>query len=338
MLNRKISMRNITLMGLWVRRFLLEHLVAERNLARNTQCSYRDTMVLLLPFMSRFLKTPVDQLAVSDLSPRLVRRFLEHLENDRGCSGGTRNLRLGAIHSLAKFIGSHSPEHVAWCTEVRAVPFRKTTKPSMTYLDKPEMDAVLEAPDRSTERGKRDYVVLQFLYNTGARVDEAAQVTIGDLRWGSSSAVRLVGKGNKIRHCPLWPSTAGMLKTLVGNRGPHERVFLNRLGQPMTRFGIYSLVRRAVRQASTGMPSLKDKRISPHTIRHSTACHLLRAGVDINTIRGWLGHVSLDTTHVYAEVDLEMKAKALAHCDIPAGTRSTPRRRDLGVIEFLKSL
>src|SRR6516164_4417477 len=116
MLNRKISMRNITLMGLWVRRFLLEHLVAERNLARNTQRSYRDTMVLLLPFMSRFLKTPVDQLAIIDLSPRLVRRFLEHLEKDRGCSGGTRNLRLGTIHSLAKFIGSHSPEHVAWCT------------------------------------------------------------------------------------------------------------------------------------------------------------------------------------------------------------------------------
>lgn len=172
-------MRNINLMGPWVRRFLLEHLVAERNLARNTQCSYRDRLVLLLPFMSRALKTPVDRLTVNDLSPRLVRRFLEHLEKDRGCSGGTRNLRLGAIHSLAKFIGSHGPEHVGWCTEVRAVPFRKTAKPVMTYLDKPEMHAVLEAQDRRIEQGARDYVVLQFLYNTGARVDEAAQVTIG---------------------------------------------------------------------------------------------------------------------------------------------------------------
>lgn len=331
-------MHNITLMGPWIRRFLFEHLVAERNLARNTQRSYRDTMVLLLPFMSRSIKAPVDRLIVTDMSPRVIRRFLEHIEKDRGCNGGTRNLRLGAIHSLAKFIGSHSPEHVAWCAEVRAVPFRKTAKPTMTYLDKPEMNAVLEAPDRGTERGTRDFAVLQFLYNTGARAEEAAQVTIGDLTWGHSSSVRLVGKGNKVRHCPLWPKTATLLKTLVGSREPQERVFLNRLGQPLTRFGIYALVRRAVGHASTAMLSLKTKRISPHTIRHSTACHLLRSGVDINTIRGWLGHVSLDTTHVYAEVDLEMKAKALAHCDIPAGTRSTPRRTDLGVIEFLKSL
>jgi integrase/recombinase XerD len=331
-------MRNSTLMGPWIRRFLLEHLVAERNLARNTQCSYRDTMVLLLPFMSRTLKTPVDRLTVSDLSARLVRRFLEHLEKDRGCRGGTRNLRLGAIHSLAKFIGSHSPEHVAWCTEVRAVPFRKTAKPTMTYLEKPEMDAVLEASDPGTERGARDYALLQFLYNTGARVEEAAQVTIGDLTWGSASSVRLIGKGNKTRLCPLWPKTVGLLKTLVGTRGPLERVFLNRLGQPLTRFGIYTLVRRAVGRASTTMPSLKAKRISPHTVRHSTACHLLRAGVDINTIRGWLGHVSLDTTHVYAEVDLEMKAKALACCDIPGSTRPKRWRKDTGVIEFLRSL
>jgi integrase/recombinase XerD len=331
-------MRNTTLIGPWIRRFLLEHLVAERNLARNTQYSYRDTMVLLLPFMSRTLKTPVDRLTVTDLSPRLVRRFLEHLEKDRGCGGGTRNLRLGAIHSLAKFIGSHSPEHVAWCSEVRAVPFRKTAKPSMTYLEKPEMDAVMEAPDRSTEQGARDHALLQFLYNTGARVEEAAQVTIADITWGNSSSVRLIGKGNKTRLCPLWPKTAGLLKTLVGSRGPHERVFLNRLGQPLTRFGIYALVRKAVRRASTRVPSLKAKRISPHTVRHSTACHLLRAGVDINTIRGWLGHVSLDTTHVYAEVDLEMKTKALACCDIPGSTRPSYRRKDAGVIEFLRSL
>ena len=331
-------MRNTTLMGPWMRRFLLEHLVAERNLARNTQCSYRDTMVLLLPFMSRSLKSPIDRLTVNDLSPALVRRFLEHLERDRGCGGGTRNLRLGAIHSLAKFIGSRSPEHLAWCTEIRGVPFRKTAKPVMTYLDKPEMNAVLAAPDRSTEQGARDYAILQFLYNTGAWIDEAAQVTVGDLRWGSLCSVRLLGKGNKIRHCPLWPNTAGVLKALVGNRGPHERVFLNRLRQPFTRFGMYNLVQRAVRKARTTMPSLKAKRISPHTVRHTSAVHLLRGGVDINTIRGWLGHVSLDTTHVYAEVDLEMKAKALACCDIPERVRPRNKRKDGNVIEFLRSL
>ena len=331
-------MRDTTLIGPWIRRFLLEHLIAERNLARNTQASYRDTMVLLLPFMSRAIKSSVDRLTVEDLSPPLVRRFLEHIEKTRGCGGATRNLRLGAIHSFAKFVGSRSPEHVAWCAEVRAVPFKKTAKPTMAYLDKPEMDAVLAAPDRRTEQGARDYAMLLFLYNTGARVDEAAHVTVGDLTGGAFSAVRLQGKGNKTRCCPLWPQSIGVLKRLVSGRAAHERVFLNRLGQPLTRFGIYNLVQKAVAQAGAAMPSLKVKRISPHSVRHTSAVHLLRAGVDINTIRGWLGHVSLDTTHVYAEVDLEMKAKALAHCDFPDRNHTRQWRKDTSVIGFLRSL
>ena len=146
-------MRNTTLLGPWIRRFLLEHLVAERNLAHNTQASYRDAMVLLLPFLARSLKTPIDRLSVEDLSPPLIRRFLAHLEKDRGCSGGTRNQRLGAIHSLAKFIGSRSPEHLAWCAEVRAVPFKKTAKPAMAYLDKPEMDALLREMEATPHSG-----------------------------------------------------------------------------------------------------------------------------------------------------------------------------------------
>jgi integrase/recombinase XerD len=201
-------MRDKSLIGPWIRRFLLEHLVAERNLARNTQRSYRDAMVMLLPFMARTTHTAVDRLTVEDLSPVMVRRFLEHLESERSCGGATRNLRLGAIHSLAKFIGSRSPEHVAWCTEVRAIPFRKTTVATMAYLEKPEIDAVLAAPDRSTERGVRDHAMLLFLYNTGARADEAAHLTIGDLTWGSSSFVRVLARATKsdFAHCGRKPS------------------------------------------------------------------------------------------------------------------------------------
>ena len=146
-------MNDNTLMGPWIRRFLLEHLVTERNLARNTQKSYRDTLVLLLPFLATTINTPIDPLTVEGLSPLLVRQFLEHVEKDRSCSGVTRNLRLGAIHSFGA-IGSHSPEHLEWCTGVRAVPFKKTAKPTMVYLDKPEMDAVLKAPDRRTAQGR----------------------------------------------------------------------------------------------------------------------------------------------------------------------------------------
>ena len=138
-------MRDNNRIGPWIRRFLLEHMVAERNLARNTQLSYRDTLVLLLPFAARNRKTPIDRLTVEEISPAVVRLFLEHLEKERNCCGATRNLRLGAIHALAKFIGLHSPEHLAWCTEIRTVPFRKVSQPTMAYLDKPEMEAILSA-------------------------------------------------------------------------------------------------------------------------------------------------------------------------------------------------
>jgi integrase/recombinase XerD len=332
-------MKKTTLLGSWIRRFLLEHLVEERNLARNTQISYRDTLVLLLPFLSRTKKTPVDRLTVEELTSTVVRRFLDYLEKDRDCSVTTRNQRLGAIHSLAKFIATHSPEHISWCTEIRNVPFKKAPKPVIPYLEKLEIDAVLQVPDRKTEQGKRDYALLLFLYNTGARVDEAARLAIGDVTWGRSAAVRLVGKGSKIRLCPLWPKTAEVLKQLVEIRAPQERVFLNRLRQPLTRFGIYGLVRRAVTEAARTIPSLKTKRVSPHCIRHASACHLLRAGVDINTIRAWLGHVSLSTTNVYAEVDLEMKAKALARTDLGDDVSATKRwRRDPSLIGFLKAI
>jgi site-specific recombinase XerD len=331
-------MRDNALIGPWVRRFLLEHLITERNLAHNTQASYRDTLVLLLPFLSKAQQKGVDRLLVDELSPSVVRSFLEYVEKERGCSSATRNLRLATIHSLAKFIAMHSPEHVAWCARIRAVPFKKAAKPTLTYLDKPEMDALLKTPDLRTPRGRRDYALLLFLYNTGARADEAAHLRLGDITWGGSPAVRLVGKGNKTRCCPIWARTADVLKALVAGRSAQDFVFLNRLAQPLTRFGIYSLVQRTVEQAAKALPSLAAKRISAHCLRHACAVHLLRAGVDINTIRAWLGHVSLDTTNIYAEVDLEMKAKALARCDLPTKVATKPWHSDAGLIGFLKAL
>ena len=169
------------LLSPWIRRFLVEHLVQERNLARNTQASYRDTLLLLLPFVSQVLKHPLDQLRIEQLSPAVIQRFLGHLEQQRGCSVTTRNQRLSAIHALARFIAVHSPEHIAWCSALRAIPFQKTAKPHVSYLDKSEMDAVLAAPNRQTAQGCRDYALLLFLYNTGARASEAAQVTMAFL-------------------------------------------------------------------------------------------------------------------------------------------------------------
>jgi site-specific recombinase XerD len=332
-------MRDHSLLGPWVRRFLLEHLVADRNLARNTQVSYRDTLVLLLPFISRKADTTVDRLVIDDVSADRVREFLDHLERDRGCAALTRNHRLAAIHSLARFIGARSPEHVSWCSQVRSVPFKKATKTVIGYLDKHEVDALLRVPDRRTVLGTRDYALLLFLYNSGARADEAASLRVNSLHLGTSPSVRILGKGNKWRVCPLWPKTADTLRPIVAARSPDDRVFCGRTGASMTRFGVHRVVTRCAASAAEKVQTMRNKRIGPHTVRHTTAVHLLRAGVDINTIRAWLGHVSVDTTNIYAEVDLEMKAKALASVDI-TGLPGPPQRRQRiqSVMDFMRAL
>lgn len=336
-------MSNPHLLGTWIRRFLMEHVVAERNLAANTQRSYRDTLRLLLPFISQKVGKAIDLLIVEDLSPNRVRLFLQNLEETRKCSVTTRNQRLAAIHALGRFIAGCSPEHVAWCGEIRAVPFKKGHTAVIPYLEKAEMDAILAAPDRNSPQGRRDYLLLLFLYNSGARADEVAHLTVADLDLTNAALngqglVRIHGKGNKIRHCPLWSKTTRELKACIENRRSTDHVFLNRCGRPITRFGVYDAVHRYGKRIVSKLPSIGTKRVSPHTIRHTTATHLLRAGVDINTIRGWLGHVSLLTTNVYAEVDFNMKAKALEKCT-PA--KALPRRRwrdDPGVMAFLRSL
>ncbi len=331
-------MNDLTLLGPWVRRFLLEHLVAERNLARNTQCSYRDALTLLIPFVSGRLHQSVDRLTLVDVSADLVRLFLADLEQSRQCTIATRNQRLATIHALARFVGERSPEHIVWCGQIRSIPFKKTSHAVIPALDKPEMDALLSAPDRQTGQGRRDHALLLFLYNSGARAQEAAQLLIGELDV-VGCVVKIRGKGGKPRQCPLWPSTMEELKALIVNRSPTACVFLNRCGHPITRFGIHALVERYADKVQVQMSSLASKRVSPHTIRHSTATHLLRAGVDINTIRAWLGHVSLDTTNIYAEIDLEMKAKALAKCEVTDARQPTRHwRDDPALMTFLRSL
>jgi site-specific recombinase XerD len=326
-----------SLLGSWIRRFLMEHLVNERNLAHNTQTSYRDTLALLLPFAVSRIKKPIDRLTIEQITPEIVRSFLAHLEEVRGCSITTRNQRLAAIHALARFVAARSPEHIVWCTSIKTVPFKKGFTPSIPYLEKPEMDALLDAPDRHSTEGMRDYALLLFLYNSGARAEEAAKIKVADLDFADPPAVKILGKGGKTRLSPLWPLTARTLEPLVSGRLPAESVFLNRRRQPITRFGIYGLVKRHAREAGKRVPSILAKRVSPHTIRHATAVHLLRAGVDINTIRAWLGHVSLDTTNIYAEVDLEMKSKALAQCEV-SDTKAQKTWHSPGVMAFLKSL
>ncbi len=223
---------------------------------------------------------------------------------------------------------------------MRAVPFKKAAKTVIGYLDKPEMEALLRAPDRRTTLGIRDHALLLFLYNSGARADEAASLRVCNLQLGTSPSVRILGKGNKWRVCPLWPVTVATLRPLVAGKTADDQLFLGRTGAPMTRFGVHRIVTTYATAVAKVVESMQARRISPHTLRHTTAVHLLRAGVDINTIRAWLGHVSLDTTHIYAEVDLEMKAKALASVDITdlPTPRGAPPGTSATIMSFMKRL
>jgi len=333
------------LMGPFVRRFLIEELVTDRNLSPNTQKSYRDAIRLLFNFVEERYSTDPTRTTVEQVDAAVIRAFLAYLENDRGNSMATRNQRLAAFHSLFRFIGRLVPDLIEHAAQIQAIPLRRTIMPTMDYLEKHEINALLDAPDCRRTLGHRDYALILFLYNTGARATEVAQLKVADLNLGLSPSTRFYGKGRKIRMCPLWKHTTKILRSLLGPRieGSGESpVFINVRGQPITRYGIHALVARTAAKAAMSVPSLQEKRVSPHTIRHTTAVHLLRAGVDINTIRAWLGHVSLETTNRYAEVDLEMKAEALEACAVTSRssvTKYAPKWHvDSELMSFLGSL
>lgn len=335
-------MVDVSYAGYWIRRFLVEYLIVERGCSKNTQQSYRDTFRLLLPFAARSSKMAVDTLRVEDITPKVVLAFLAHLETERSCAAVTRNQRLATIHAFSRFVGERCPEYVSWCSAIRLIPFKRRDHNPIPYLEKDEMDGILAVPNRGTAQGRRDHAILLFLYNTGARASEAVHVTVEDMTRDSAGAgiVRLAGKGRKVRFCPLWKQTMDEMGPLVRGRTDASCVFLNHCGNALTRFGLHALVDRYAKQAAVKIPSLADKRVSPHTIRHTTATHLLRAGVDINTIRAWLGHVSIETTNIYAETDLAIKAKALSACD-PGIVRSSSKgkwKNNKEVMDFLNGL
>lgn len=308
-------MANTHLIGPLVRRFLLEEVGVDRNLSVNTQRSYRDTRRLLFRFMAERYATEPTRMTVEHLTADVVKSFLTYLEKERGNAVDTRNRRLTARHSLFRFVSRQIPELIEQATQIQTIRLRRTTQPTVTYLEKDDIEALLSTPDHRSSPGRRDHALLLFLYNTGARASEASDTNVGALQLDTSPAsVRFLGKGRKVRLCPLWSHTVDGLGNLLGSRleGSEDvPVFLNVRRQRITRFGIHTLVERTVAKAALTTPSLRHKQVSPHSIRHTCAVHLLRAGVDIHTIRAWLGHVSLETTNRYAQVDLERKAKAL---------------------------
>lgn len=327
---------------IFIRRFLQDHLTLQKGCSRHTVLSYRDTIKLLLTFAAARKKTSVARLTLADLTPGLVVAFLEHLEKERGNSVSTRNIRLACVRSFFRFIADHDPLAFEQCRRILVIPFKRAGRSAVQYLDREEMSAILEAPDCASPGGRRDRALFSFMYNTGARVQEVLDLRANAVQLERPYQARILGKGGRERLCPLWPHTVKLLRSLLTQRGldatANAPVFVNRRGQPLTRSGVRYLLAKYVRIAAGRCASLKRKqRIHPHVIRHTTATHLLRSGVDINTIRAWLGHVSLETTNRYAELDLDTKRKVLQRY-LPIGKAGRSWKRNGKLLEWLESL
>jgi site-specific recombinase XerD len=321
--------------------FFYEWMVQQRNASVHTVRSYRDTWRLFIGFVAQRHHRPVAHLTLVDLTAIEVNAFLQHTEQERGDTIGTRNCRLSALRSFFGFVAGREPTAIAQCTEILHIPTKKAPSYAPCYLEPGEVKAILAQPDRSTIEGQRDHALFSFLYNTGARIQEALDVCPQAIRFDMPACVRLYGKGRKERLSPLWPETVSLLKSLLQRqpRPPDEPIFVNRYGAPLGASGIRFKLAVYVEAASNTMPSLASKQITPHSFRHATAVHLVAAGVDVTVIRSWLGHVSLDTTNHYAQANLETKRQALERLESPSRTAKRPSwKQDQSVLAWLDTL
>ncbi len=309
------------------------------NASPRTIASYRDTFRLLLQYAEGCLGKPPVTITLNDLDAHFVLGFLDHLEKGRGNSARTRNARLASICSFMQYAALRDPTALVVAQQIRAIPQKRFQRKVVGFLSRDEMNAVLEAPDRSTWSGRRDRVMFATFYNTGARVSEVIGMRVEDVSLGQSAHVRIHGKGRKDRIVPLWKNTALQLKGWIHQivAKPDAILFKNRQGHPLTRSGIENRLREAVKSAAQLHPSLLQHAISPHVLRHTTAMHLLQSGVDLSVIALWLGHESASTTHIYMEADLSMKERALSKIQEP--TARFPRFKPTDkVLQFLEGL
>ena len=318
-----------------------EWLAQQRNASHRTVLAYRDAWRLFLRFVSTRQKKKVAALGLENLTGAEVIAFLQYVEQERKATIRTRNCRLAAIRSFFSFVADHEPLAAQHCAEVLRVPFKKAPQRALCYLESAEVSALLSQPDRTKMEGQRDHALISFLYNTGARIQEALNLRPQDVHLKSPTQVTLMGKGRKERISPIWAETAELLAALLRRhpRRSDEVVFVNRYGEPLTASGFRFRLRQYVKAASTKVHTLARKRITPHVFRHSTAVHLISAGVDVTVIRSWLGHAHLDTTNHYAQASLETKRKALEQVDSKLRPTKPPHwKRDADLLAWLDSL
>ena len=326
-----------------LRGFFCDYLPRQKGTSLHTSHSYRDSIKLLLIFLARNNGT-VDSLCFEKINVNKIVAFLDYLESERYNSVGTRNVRLSAVHSFFRYVASMFPEYLNLSQQILSIPFKRMRTRVVEYLEFEELSAVLSQIDRSKSNGRRDYTLLTLMFNTGARVQEIVDLRTVDLHLSTPFSVTIFGKGRKERICPLWMNTTRILRQYVEERGLDLKLpatlFTNHLGTTLTRFGVRYILTKYIQKAAQTHPSLKIKRLHPHSMRHSTAVHLLKSGVDLVTIANWLGHASINTTNKYATIDLDMKREAIAKVASPQ-TKIVPHlswRSDPDILNWLESL
>jgi integrase/recombinase XerD len=322
-----------------IQSFFTQHLQLHKRVSPQTVASYRDTFRLLFQFIKQQTGREPAAFHITDLDAAAILSFLDSLEQRRHNSVRSRNVRLAAIRTFFRWVALREPEHINLATCVLSIPVKRAEKKIVQAVTREEMEALLKAPDLSTWQGRRDHALLLTLYNSGARISEITVLQRNQVMLGASAFLQLQGKGRKERTVPLWPKTARTLQAWFRElrSEPQGLAFPSIRGTRLSTEGANQILQRAVRGASIECQSLRDRRISPHTIRHTTAMHLLQSGVDISVIALWLGHESIETTHIYLEADLKTKERALERL-APAGQAVRRYKADDEVLAFLASL
>lgn len=334
-------------LGALLHAFLADVLPLQKGLRPTSIKAHRDALRLFLTFVAADVPCRLTQITIEALTLDRVLRFLQHLEDTRHNHRRTRNHRLAILHTFFEFLGRRVPECLAVAQQVAAIPSKRVPPPETRFLDRDEIAALFRQLPTEGRFALRDRTLLLMLYNSGGRVQEVADLRVEHLELGAQPRVRLHGKGDKWRICPLWEQTAQFLKQLTSDApasaSPARPVFASQSGCALTRFGIHKIVRRHTGDLRASQAGPERHHISPHVFRHSCAVHLLEAGVDVNVIRGWLGHVRLDTTNRYAEITVRAKEAALRLCEPPLAERDAPCpkpvwRDDAALLTWLASL
>jgi len=322
-----------------LQRFFADRLLQQQAASSRTVAAYRDAFCLFLGYAERKLGKPPVKFTLADFNAELVLGFLAYLEVERHNCVRSRNARLAALRAFARYVSLQSPQSLPVAQQILAIPMKRYEKPMLDFLSRDEIHALMASLVTSTWCGRRDRALIAIAYNTGARVSELVGIQVCDLQIEGTPSVRLHGKGRKQRTVPLWKETAAEIRSWLNISGlrSEQPLLPNRWGKPMTRSNVTERLERAVSNATPTCPSLTGRRISPHTLRHTTAMHLLQAGVDLTVIALWLGHENPVTTHGYVEADLSMKERALASIEPLESKRGRFRPTDQ-LLRFLQAL